>query len=831
MKHVFRKALPHVGAIAIFFLAASLFYYPSWQGKEIRSADRISYIALSTFIHNYNDTASRPTLWHPRIFSGMPVYLITNYHSGGEMKILQALGWKPLTWMPSFVVETFGMMLTFYVMMLLLGASLPAAVIAALAFGFTSNNVIILKAGHMTKAWAILWSPLVVGFTYALFRRGGNMWLWAGLLGVAVGWEVMANHMQITYYLFLMLGIYLLWEGWQAYRKRWWKLYGQRLALWVVAVVAGVGVNATNLLTVHQYSKDTMRGGSELKRHVRKEGAVRASGLSIDYAFRWSYGIDETLTLLVPNFKGGGSAGEVPEDGAIASFLRGKVSRAELLKTLQAMPTYWGAQPFTEGPIYVGAMIVFLFVFALFYSQDPLKWWVLISVVVSIVMAWGRHFPMVNTLLFEYLPFYNKFRVPSMILWLVSLLMPMWGVLIVDRMVRDGVDRVRFRRSMRYALGVVGGLLLLVVVLLPSLYDFRSPADAGYPEWLRDLLPKDRAAMMRSDAIRSLLFVVVGAAILWLWEKGRIKAALLYGGVGLLATTDLWAVGRRYVSEKDFVKRREIIDPVPLTPADERILQDSDPHYRVLNLTRNPWNDAYTSFYHRHVGGYHAAKLQRYQDLIDYHLNTEIQRYLARGLFDSATVINMLDTRYLIAENSARGVIVNPVAAGPVWFVDTVVVVPDPDAELDALYHLPFRRKAVMDQRFLSYIQWRGKQQDQQIIYPPDSQRVVQLINYRPNVVRYRSRTAHPQFLVFSEVYYDDHKGWKVWIDGQPAPHVRVNYILRGMEVPAGDHIIEFRFDPPIVYMGRQIGWASNLLLLLLLGGGLWIKWRRTFKR
>ncbi len=831
MNRLFRNILPHLGAVAVFFVAASAFYYPSWQGKEIRSADMSSYAALSSFLRSYNDTASEPTLWHPRLFSGMPTYLISGYHSGAEKRIIQAVGWGPLRWMPPYVRESFGMMLTFYVMMLLFGASIPAAVIGALAFGFTSNNVIILKAGHMTKAWAILWAPLVVGLTYALFRRGGSMWLWAGLLGLAVAWEVMANHVQITYYLFLMLGMYLVYEAWDAHRNRRWGDFARKAALWVTAVALGVGVNAANLLTVQQYSKDTMRGGSELQRHVKKEGAVRAKGLSREYAFRWSYGIDETLTLLVPNFKGGASAGEVPDDGAVARFLRGKVSKAELQKTLRSMPTYWGEQPFTEGPIYVGALMVFLFLWALFYSRSPLKWWVTATVAVSIVMAWGRHFPALNNLLFEYLPLYNKFRVPSMILWLVSLMVPFWAVLTLDRMVRDGIDRGRFQRALKYALIGVGGLLVMVAVVFPSMYDFRGPNDATYPEWLQDLLPQDRAALMRADAIRSLLFVLAGAAVLWLWEKGKLKAAMLYGAVGVLGVGDVWAVGRRFVSEKEFVRKSVVETPVPLTPADELILQDSDPHYRVLNLTRNPWSDAYTSYYHRHVGGYHAAKLQRYQDLIDYHLIPELQQYVSRGRFDSAVVLNMLDTRYFIARPDRSGVILNPAAAGPAWFVDTVEIVPDPDAELDALYHLPFRRKAVMDRRFENHIPWKGRRQGNAVVYPPDTSRLVRLLDYRPNIVRYRVRTAHPQFVVFSEVYYNDAKGWKAYVDGRPAPHVRVNYILRGMEVPPGDHVVEFRFEPDIVRTGRRIGWMAGVLLWLFVVGGAWTEWRRRAKR
>ncbi len=693
---------------------------------------------------------------------------------------------------------------------------------------FTSNNIILLKAGHSTKAWAILWAPLVVGFSYWLFHRVRNPWLPAALLGIVFGLEFLANHVQVTYHLFLMLGLFILYQAWRHHQAGRWKRFLGRTALWGLAAGAGLGINIVNIAVVQQYGKATMRGGTELKRMVRGEEAVRKGGLSRDYAFRWSYGIDETLTLLIPNFKGGGSAGAVPEDGAVARFLKGKVSRAELKKTLNALPTYWGPQPFTEGPIYVGAIVVFLFVFGMFYSQDPMRWWVLAAVALVVLMAWGRHFAVFNNLLFDYLPFYNKFRVPSMILWTVTLLLPMWGFLVMDRMVRGEYDRQRFMRAFKYALGIVGGLLVLVIVVFPSMYDFRAAGDANLPEWLRDLLPQDRAALMRRDAIRSLLFMAAAAAALWLWEKKKLKPAMIYLVVGLLSTADLWAVGRRYVSPEDFVPKRAILNPVPMTDADRTILKDPDPHYRVLNVSRNPWTDALTSYYHRHVGGYHAAKLQRYQDLIEFHLTPEIQKYATRGRFDSTTVLNMLDTRYLIIGAGARDIVQNPQAAGAAWFVDTVAIVPDADAELEALYHLPFRRKAVMDARFKEHIPWHAAAvTDRFIVYPPDPQRQVTLETYLPNRVRYRTKTSAPAFVVFSEVYYNDRKGWKAYVDGQSAPHVRVNYILRGMEVPAGEHVVEFRFEPELVYTTRKVAWASNGLLLLMLALGLFFEWKQ----
>ncbi len=828
MKKILRKIWPHLGALAIFFVASSLFYYPAWQGKEVRSSDRISFIALSHPVQAYNDTARTPTMWHPGLFAGMPTYLITNVHSGPTVRPIQNIGWFFASWMPSLVLEGFMMMTTFYVLMLLLGASVPAAIAAALAFGFSSNNIILLKAGHSTKAWAILWAPLVLGFTYWLFKRARNPWLPAALLAMAMGWELLANHLQVTYHLFLLIGLFLAYQLWQHYRSGQLPRFFIRLGLWVVAIAIAVGINIVNIAVIRQYSKDTMRGGTELKRHIRQEGAIRQQGLSRDYAFRWSYGIDETLTLLVPNFKGGGSAGAVPDDGAVARFLRGKASPAEIRKTLANMPTYWGEQPFTEGPIYLGAIVVFLFVFGMFYSRDPMKWWVLAGVVLAIMMAWGRHFPLLNNLLFEYLPFYNKFRVPSMILWLVSLLMPMWGFLVFDRILRGDYDRPRFFRALKYALGLVGGLLVLAIVAFPSMYDFRAPGDAGLPEWLRDLLPQDRAALMRQDALRSLIFVAITAALLWLWERKKLKRALVYLTVGLLSTADLWAVGRRYIRPDEFVPKRTILNPVPLTAADRAILKDPDRHYRVLNVSRNPWNDALTSYYHRHVGGYHAAKLQRYQDLIDYHLTPEIQQYIARGKFDSATVLNMLDTRYFILGSEATQILRNPAAAGAAWFVDTVEIVPDADAELDALYGLPFRRKAVMDARFKDHIPWKAPRlTDRFIVYPPDTQRRITLEDYQPNIVRYRVRAGQPAFVVFSEVYYNDTKGWKAYLDGKSVPHVRVNYILRGMEVPSGEHRLEFRFEPRLVQTTRKIAWAANGLLLLLLIVGFFYEWRQ----
>jgi hypothetical protein len=568
----------------------------------------------------------------------------------------------------------------------------------------------------------------------------------------------------------------------------------------VVALVIAFGVNANLLLPTYEYSKDTIRGKSELTSNQE----IRTSGLDLDYATQWSYGKAETFTLMIPDFMGGANARTPGENSNVYDdCIQNGVPPKQATQIADGLPMYWGAQPFTSGPVYVGAIVCFLFVLGLFIVKGRYKWWLLGATVLSIFLAWGKNFMPFTEFFMHYMPGYNKFRAVSMILIIAELTMPLLGFLALKNIWDGTTEKPKILNGVKWSLIITGGLCLIFVLFKGIFFNFSTASDAeyvkhGYPEWLIGALENDRAAMLLKDSLRSLAFIGLAAATIFLYLKKDINKNLLTVAFVTLILVDMWTIDKRYVNDDNFVYQRELLKPFALTQADEYILKDKDPNFRVFNQTVSPFNDATTSYNHKSIGGYHGAKLRRYQDIIDHHLSQ-----------GNMNVFNMLNTKYFISRTQEGAPFAqrNPGAMGNAWFVDDYRIVENADQEIAALDSINPATTAIIDQRFDKQLTGFTPQKD--------SLATIAFEEYQPNYLKYATSADTPQMAIFSEIYYD--KGWNAYIDGQPSPHFRTNYILRGMVIPAGKHTIEFKFEPKTFQTAEKISLVFSVLVYLLL--------------
>ena len=805
---IWKQVRPHLLAV-LFFLGISLVYFsPKFQGMQLRQGDVEKYMSMSQEVREYYEKEGVGSSWTGAMFSGMPTYTITT--QGGPVNLLGYLV-RPFEWLGgSDVGVVFLSLLSFYVLMLLLGASIPVAMLGAVAFSFSSYSIIILQAGHITKAWAMAYMPMILsGFILVLRQK----WMLGGcIFPLFLALQLKSNHPQITYYLTLFCCIVFVGYAIHRIRAGQWKNLGISLAVLAGGVLVAFLCNLGPLYANYELSKESIRGRSELTHQVDGK-ADKSSGLDKDYAFAWSYGVGETFTLLIPDFYGGASGGDLDKDSHVAAELRRQ--GYQVPSPLQSY-TYWGDQPFTSGPVYFGALVCMLFVFALFFVRHPLKWWMVGGMGVFLLLSWGRNFDSFNTFIFHYLPFYNKFRTVSMALvipQLVFALVAAWGLV---ELFRKETDRKRALKALYYAVGITGGLCLFFALFTPM--DFRSALDAQYgmPDWYMNALAEDRADLFRADAFRSFWFILLGGVCLYVYIRSDKPSRYVPYILLALVLVDLWGVDKRYLNRSHFVKKNFTRQMHAPSVADRIIMQDKDESYRVLLLS-NPFNESSPSYYHKNIGGYNAAKLRRYQDLIEMKLAPEIE-VLKRGLskavspadaeeaFRAVPALNMLNLRYLILD-PGQPPLKNPHAFGNAWFVPEVRLVADADEEMEGLQGIDLRRTALVDKRFESMISRKE--------WKIDTAARIRLETYKPDRLEYRYRSAEPGVVLFSEVYYPH--GWKALIDGKPAEHFRADWILRGMEVPAGEHVISFYFHPDAYLAGRWTATMASALLILAL--------------
>ena len=822
MNNPFVKKIAAAVGVVVLFLALSYGFVPKvLEGKIVNQSDISGYIGMSHEMTEWNKAhPDDPAFWSDSMFGGMPTTAIAAPTKGDctqwIYKVLM-LGKRPATYL-------FVTLLGAFLLFLALGVSWPVAIGGAIAVAFCSYNFQIIQVGHNTKMQAIAFMPWVLASLVYTYKNKRPL-LGATLFGLALSMQIKANHQQITYYLAIMVMLYAVAEFIHTIKSKEWKRFFVASALLLVLGGAGIATNVNKLLPLAKYTPNTMRGGSELS----KEGA-NSKGLDLDYATAWSYGWEELPNMLIPNFNGGSSSGAVnPEKSETIKLLK-KYGQKNLRETAKALPLYWGPQPFTAGPMYMGAIAIFLFVLGLGLYKGREKWWLLAATIIAILMAVGSHFMAFTAFCFKYLPLYNKFRTVSMALVVLQVSLPVLGFLTLDRIVRGEYSKKELFKASWIALAVTGGFCFLCW-LAPGMFgSFSGASDESMQDILVDALIKDRIALFKADAIRSLLLILASFALLfWAFSpKGQTEHAKAFAGYGrkwvaavcicLFAAIDLFAAGKRYLNADDFVTPKDFNKPFAERPVDKIILEDQDPQYRVLDITVNVFNSSVPSYRHKNVGGYSPAKLQRYQDLIDHYLTGEINGiYKALGdaetlddvasyMADNTPVLNALNTRYLIVDDKYPPV-ENYAALGPAWFVDSVVPAATPDEEIALIGQVDLRTQAVVDARSVPGVT---------STVPGGT---IEMTSYTPNEVRYRYSTPQDRVAVFSEVFYPN--GWTATVDGQPINIFRADWTLRGALLPAGDHEVVMRFAPQSYKTGATVSLIASLLLLLMLAAAI----------
>ncbi len=869
-KEVLKKIGVYAGIFLLFVVLAYSFTPQVLEGKIVNQSDIASWKGMANEAMTHNEAhPDDPTAWTNSMFGGMPTTATIDSFEGDWTDAIYDFlltGRRPASYLLIALIGGFLLMLS-------LGTGKAVAVAGAIAIAFCSYNMQIIQVGHNTKMQAIAYFPWVLAgviFTYkaalAHLKEGSTWKSWlpktvlgATLFASALSMQIKANHLQITYYLAIVIFAYAI--GLLIYlcikKRENLKRFFAASALLLVIGLVGIATNANKLIPTYEYTPYTMRGGSELSSDSETHND---KGLDLDYATAWSYGINEMPNLLIPNFNGGSSSGELSMDSETAQLLK-SAGQPNLRQTMKHMPLYWGPQPFTAGPMYMGAITIFLFVLGLILCRGREKWWLVAASAIAVFLAWGNHFMWFTKLWFEYAPMYNKFRTVSMALTVLQVTMPMLGFYALDRILKESYGKKEFMKAGYIAYGMTAGFCLLCVLLPGIAGSFTGAADAGQHEMIVEALAADRQELMKKDALRSLLLIsVVFILLIWSPEidavgpKGSFvragRMSIVAVAVVFLVWIDLVSVGKRYLNKEDFVTPKDFTAHYEPRPVDMLIHEDTDPDYRVLDLSVNTFNDAIQSYHHKCIGGYSPVKLQRYQDLIDRYITDEIRSvYSVVGSAETVQevsdalpelkVVSMLNGKYIIlgAEFSP---VVNPHAYGNCWFVSDAVAAAGPDDEIALLGTTDLRRTAVVGEDFkwaLDAIEAASVPDNVEDGSTEDTAEIptgiIELTHYAPNELRYSYSADTERAAIFSEIYYP--KGWKAWIEpagaygevrnghyrpgaeGYPVELFRADWMLRGAMIPAGEGQLIMRFEPDSYQLGENISRTCSILLILLL--------------
>lgn len=782
-KQIWQQAWPHVVAIAAFVLICVIYFAPEFfENKQLPQGDVQSGVGMGHDAALYHEKTGEYADWSNAMFSGMPhnyAYTQPSKSIFRPIEKIVRIGLPNHTAAPLFLY-----LLGFYIFMLCVGCSPWMSIIGAIAFALASYNIIIIDAGHINKCLVIATMPAVLGGIMLCYRKRYVAGIIVTLL--SLGLNVYWNHQQISYYLLLMIIPLAIVYFISAIKEKEVKDFFIASAVLLLCAVLAIMPAADKLIPTMDYTKETMRGGAVL--HNAADSEAGKSGLNRDYAFLWSYGKAETMTLLIPNFYGGSSNYPLGDKSETYRTIKKYAGASQAKQFVKSVPTYWGDQPFTSGPVYAGAIICFLFLLGLMVVPQKERWWLLAAAIIGIVLSWGRNFPSLNNWLFDHLPLYNKFRTPSMALVMTTTSMVIMAMLTLKEVVE--------RKVTLKQVGIAGGIsvaLCLLYVLAPSLAgSFTAKVDAQMPDWLVSAIIEDRQHMLTADAWRSIAFILLTAVSIVAYLKvEKMKLAALVAIIGVLTLIDLWAVDKHFLNDDHFIpKKQQLWTP---SEADRQIMADTDPDYRVLNLASNTFNESKTSYYHKSIGGYSPAKLRRYQDIIDYYFSGRL----------NMNVLNMLNTRYVITQ---QGVQYNPAAFGNAWFVKNVTWVNTPNEEIEAIADADLKAVAFIDTC------WRSKIQGEMAMTQPAK---IELTNYaNPGNLFYESESTEAGLAVFSEVYY---KTWRAFIDGEEVPVIRANYILRAIQVPAGKHQIEFRCKDELLQKSQMVSIAASALIALII--------------
>jgi len=801
----FKSLAPHVVAVVLFLVITFAYFSPLLEGKCLKQSDVTQYTGVSKEASDYSDKTGEIALWTNAMFGGMPTYLIIGVARNNLFiklhQILTLDGAKPAG-------MVFLYLLGFYIALLAFRVNPWLSIAGAIAYGFSSYFFVILEPGHITKAMALGYMPVLIGGVYLTYNK--KLLLGASLFGIFFTLQLIANHLQITYYTFMIILLFGCFEFGKAILEKKILQFLKATCILIFAGILAIGCNITNLWLTYEYGKVSMRGESELTSNKND----KTSGLDRSYATGWSYGVSETLTLLIPNAKGGSSLGELSTSSDTYDYFNKQYGSVQAKQMVKQLPLYWGDQPSTSGPVYAGATVIFLFVLGMFLLKGYMKWWLLLTIIISIMLAWGRNFMGFTNFFFDYLPGYNKFRTVSMILIIAEFSLPLLAILSLDHILKNTIDKKKLLKALKWSLGIVGGLTLIFALMPGAFFDFTTANDAQYTQhgWPMDTIRTDRESMFRMDSLRSLVFILLMAGVVYFAAIKKMKANVAIVLAGVLFIADLWPVNKRYVNNDLFITKTEAKTPYLPTQADLDILKDPDPDYRVFNVAIDPFNDASTSYFHKSIGGYSGAKMKRYQEIIEQQISK-----------NNMQVLNMLNTRYVIVPTKEQGPVAqrNPFALGNAWFVKSYRLVANADSEIHALTKFDAASEAIIDKRFESELK--------NIKLNFDSTGTIKLTKYSPNALTYESKCISDQLAVFSEIYYD--KGWNAYIDQKPVSHFRANYILRAMIIPSGKHTIDFKFEPKSYYTGEMVSLASSCTLLLLFLGVIFFSFFKKNKK
>lgn len=819
-----KKLLPDLIAILAFVLLSFAYFFPAdIENRILFQHDTAAGAGAGQEVKEYYEQTGERSRWTNSLFGGMPMYQIAPSYD--STKSLQWVQKAYQLFLPDYVCLTFMLMLGFYILLRVFGIPVWLAGLGGIMWAFSSYFFILISAGHIWKFITLAYVPPTIAGIVLAYR--GKL-LWGGILtALFVALQITSNHVQMSYYFFFVILFFVGAYFEKAWRTKTLPQFFKASAVLIVAALVGIAANVSNLYHTYAYSKETMRGKSEL---VQTGDAAKqtSSGLDRDYITQWSYGIDETLTLLVPNFKGGASAALSQSETAMSK------ANPMYSSLYGSLTQYFGTQPMTSGPVYVGAFVLFLFVLGCFIVKGPLKWALIGATFFSIVLSWGKNFMPLTDFFIDYVPLYNKFRAVSSILVIAEFTIPLLAIFALKRLLEEPEILKQEKKPLGISLLLTAGIALLLAVAPGSIGSGYVPAQeaqmlqnavnqqmipANELSGILANLGEMRAELVSSDALRSFIIIGIGCSLLWLYASGKLRSSLTIAGITILCLADMWGVNKRYLNDAQFVPHSIRTETFTKTNTDELILQDTCLDYRVLNFATSTFDDNNTSYWHKSVGGYHPAKLRRYQEMIEHHISPEMQAAYkaiatAGGEMDSVDankfrVLNMLNTKYFIfpaGQQRQTVPILNPHAYGNAWFVNKVQYVNNANEEIDALDSIIPTETAVVDARFKDVL--KGATESYK-----DSLSSIRLTSYTPNRLTYETNNAQDGIAVFSEIYYPD--GWHVTIDGQPAELARADYILRTMHVPAGQHTIEMRFDPTSLHVTEGIAYGALALLVI----------------
>ena len=809
MQFSIKKLLPHLLVLVGFVIISLAYFSPVLQGKQLFQNDIKQYIGMSKQQKDFRAETGEETYWTNGAFAGMPTYQLGAKYPHNYIKKLDLT----LRFLPRPADYLFLYLLSFYILLIVLKVDFKLAALGALAFGFSTYLIIILGVGHNSKAHAIAYMPLVISGILLTFQRKYSYGFL--LTAIAMGLEIVSNHFQMTYYLLLLVIVLGVVYFVDAYKKKILPHYFKSVGVLVLAVMLSIGLNATGVLATQEYVKESTRGKSELTINADGTPKEATSGLDRNYITQFSYGIMETFNLFIPKFMGGGTIEDVGKDSATYDAYRKLgASPTQARNEVKQIYTYWGDQPIVEAPAYIGAVVLFLFVFALFLVKGRLKWWLVGGTLLSLLLSYGKNLGFLTDFFIDYVPLYNKFRAVSSIQVILELCIPALAVFGLARLFNDFEKKEEKLKALKFTTIITGGIALIFLMFKSSLFDFVGLRDGQYiqaygQDFIR-AVKEDRKTFFNEDTIRTLVLVLISAVIVYTFLKEKLKEKWVMLAFGALILFDLVGVDKRYVNNDDFVSAIQVNEPFKTNAADKEILKDKS-YFRVFDLSgEGQSSPTKASYYHNSLNGYNAAELKRYREVFDFYVSNT-----------NSNVLNMLNTKYVIAEDKEGNIFpyTNEKANGNAWFVKSLEKVNSANEEITRLDSLDNKNKAIYAISHLT------KQKNYSNQFVVDSLASIKLVENKPNYLKYQSDNENEGFAVFSEVYYSN--GWKTLVDGKESTHIRVNYTLRGMEIPAGKHTIEFMFDPDVVKTGSSIALGSSVLFGMLLLGGLFYEFKK----